>query len=132
MKHLIPEFDALRAALSRRASSRRWCCRACAASRKTAATSPTSDIDGLVDYLGVPRIQIEEVLCFYTQFRRAADRPLAHPGVPQRLLLAARRRADDRRTSTQKLGIAPGETTPTAASRCRRSSASARAAPRRW
>ena len=28
------------------------------------------DIAGLVDYLGVPRIQIEEVLSFYTQFRR--------------------------------------------------------------
>ena len=29
-----------------------------------------SDIDGLVEYLGVPRIQVEEVLEFYTQFRR--------------------------------------------------------------
>ena len=29
-----------------------------------------SDIDGLVEYLKVPRIQIEEVL-LYTQFRRA-------------------------------------------------------------
>ena len=29
-----------------------------------------SDIDGLVEYLGVPRIQIEEVLSYYTQFRR--------------------------------------------------------------
>ena len=30
-----------------------------------------ADIDGLAGYLGVPRIQIEEVLSFYTQFRRA-------------------------------------------------------------
>ncbi|MGZ8259502.1 MAG: NAD(P)H-dependent oxidoreductase subunit E, partial [Caldimonas sp.] len=30
-----------------------------------------SDIDDLVAYLGVPRIQIEEVLSYYTQFRRA-------------------------------------------------------------
>ena len=29
-----------------------------------------ADIDGLVEYLGVPRIQIEEVLSYYTQFRR--------------------------------------------------------------
>jgi NADH-quinone oxidoreductase subunit E len=29
------------------------------------------DIDGLAGYLGVPRIQIEEVLSFYTQYRRA-------------------------------------------------------------
>ena len=32
-----------------------------------------SDIDGLVEYLGVPRIQIEEVLSYYTQFRRAPE-----------------------------------------------------------
>jgi NADH-quinone oxidoreductase subunit E len=29
------------------------------------------DIDGLAAYLGVPRIQIDEVLSFYTWFRRA-------------------------------------------------------------
>jgi NADH-quinone oxidoreductase subunit E len=29
-----------------------------------------ADIDALVDYLGVPRIQIEEVLSYYTQYRR--------------------------------------------------------------
>jgi len=29
------------------------------------------DIDGLVAWLGVPRIQIEEVLSYYTQYRRA-------------------------------------------------------------
>jgi NADH-quinone oxidoreductase subunit E len=28
------------------------------------------DIDGVVQYLGVPRIQVEEVLSFYGQFRR--------------------------------------------------------------
>ena len=78
MKHLPdrPSSTRMRARFPP-ASSRRWCCRACAASRRTAATSPTSDIDALVDYLGVPRIQIEEVLSFYTQFRREADRPLA-------------------------------------------------------
>ena len=70
VKHLHRRVRRRAQALSRRASSRRWCCRACAASRKTAATSPTSDIDGLAAYLGVPRIQIEEVLSFYTQFRR--------------------------------------------------------------
>ena len=92
MKHLIPEFDGDAPALSRRASSRRWCCRACAASRKTAASSPTSDIDGLAAYLGVPRIQIEEVLSFYTPVPARADRPLASAGLPQPLVLAARRR----------------------------------------
>ena len=31
-----------------------------------------SDIDALVEYLGVPRIQVESVLSYYTQFRREA------------------------------------------------------------
>ena len=31
-----------------------------------------ADIDALAAYLGVPRVQIEEVLSFYTQFRREA------------------------------------------------------------
>jgi NADH-quinone oxidoreductase subunit E len=32
-----------------------------------------SDIDALVEYLGVPRVQVEEVLSYYTQFRREAS-----------------------------------------------------------
>jgi NADH-quinone oxidoreductase subunit E len=30
-----------------------------------------ADIDALIAYLGVPRIQVEEVLSYYTQYRRA-------------------------------------------------------------
>jgi hypothetical protein len=65
-----------------------------------------SAIDDLVAYLGVPRIQIEEVLSFYTQFRR-------HPldagtsGLSQRFLLDARRRTCAR-SPVEKLGIGPG------------------------
>ena len=45
MKHLIPEFEALRARFPP-ASSRRWCCPACGASRKSGATSPTATSTG--------------------------------------------------------------------------------------
>ena len=69
-----------------------------------------SDIDGLVDYLGVPRIQIEEVLSFYGQFRR---KPIGrcHIQACRNIscsLLGAERILDH---LTQKLGIAPGQTT---------------------
>ena len=70
------------------------------------------DIDGLAAYLGVPRIQIEEVLSFYTQFRR---KPIGrwHLQACRNVSCShARRRAADRRTSSAELGIAPGETTP--------------------
>ena len=112
MKHLIPEFDEAARALSRRASSPRSCCRACAASRKTAATSPTSDIDGLVAYLGVPRIQIEEVLSFYGQFRRKPIGRCHIQACRNVVVLAARRRADHRPPDEQRSASRPGETTP--------------------
>jgi NADH-quinone oxidoreductase subunit E len=68
------------------------------------------DIDGLVDYLGVPRIQIEEVLSFYGQFRRE---PVGrwHIQVCRNIscsLLGAERVLQQ---MTQKLGIEPGQTT---------------------
>ena len=69
MKHLIPEFE-------------RWKTRY-PAGFESSLTIPClrriqedrgyvseTDIDELVEYLGVPRIQVEEVLEFYTQFRR--------------------------------------------------------------
>ena len=69
-----------------------------------------ADIDGLVDYLGVPRIQIEEVLSFYSQFRRE---PVGrwHIQVCRNVscsLLGAERVLQQ---MTQKLGIEPGQTT---------------------
>ena len=110
MKHLIPEFDDAARGAFPRASSRRWCCRACAASRKTAATSPTSDIDGLAAYLGVPRIQIEEVLSFYTQFRRA---PVGrwHLQACRNVSCSMRGAEGVIEHLERRLGIAPGETT---------------------
>ena len=73
--------------------------------------SPTRTSTGLVDYLGVPRIQIEEVLSFYTQFRRKPIGRWHIQVVPQHLVLAARARSGSSTTCSERLGIAPGETT---------------------
>ena len=131
MKHLIPEFDALRARFPAGFESSLVlpCLRRIQEDR---ATSPTSDIDGLVDYLGVPRIQIEEVLSFYGQFRR---KPIGrwHIQACRNVscsLLGAERIIDH--LDEQARHRARGRPPPTAASRCRPSSAWPRAAPRRW
>ncbi len=69
VKHLIPEFDALRARFPAGFESSLVlpCLRRVQEDKGYVADS---DIDALVGYLGVPRIQIEEVLSFYTQYRR--------------------------------------------------------------
>lgn len=69
MKHLIPEFDRLKQRFPKGFESSLVlpCVRRIQEDRGFVADS---DIDGLALYLGVPRIQIEEVLSYYTQFRR--------------------------------------------------------------
>ena len=110
MEHLIPEFEVMRRRFPAGFESSLVlpCIRRIQEDRGYVADE---DIDGLVDYLGVPRIQIEEVLSYYTQFRRkpvgrwhvetcrnvscsmcGAERLMAHVG--------------------KKLGIRPGQTTP--------------------
>ena len=64
------------------------------------------DIDGLVDYLGVPRIQIEEVLSFYTQFRR---KPIGRWHLQMCRNVSCSMRGAE---GTLALGIKAGETTP--------------------
>ena len=68
------------------------------------------DIDGLVDYLGVPRIQIEEVLSFYTEFRRA---PVGRVHVAACRNVSCSLCGAERIVEhlSQRLGIGPGETT---------------------
>ena len=70
MKSLIAEFDALRARFPEGFNSSLTlpCLRRIQEERGYVADE---DIDMLVGYLGVPRIQVEEVLSFYGQFRRA-------------------------------------------------------------
>ena len=70
MKHLIAEFETMRRRFPAGFESSLVlpCLRRIQEDRGYVADA---DIDGLAGYLGVPRIQIEEVLSFYTQFRRA-------------------------------------------------------------
>ena len=109
MKHLVAEFDAIRARFPSGFDSslvvpflRRI--------QEDRGYVADSDIDALVDYLRVPRIQIEEVLSYYTQFRR---KPIGrwHVQACRNVscsLLGADRIVDH---LTQKLRIRPGETT---------------------
>ena len=110
MKHLIPEFARLRQRYPDGFASSLVlpCLRRIQEERGYVADE---DIDGLIEYLDVPRIQIEEVLSFYTQFRRAAsttrcDRP--------RCGNARWARGGERllKHLEDTLGIAAGETTP--------------------
>ena len=70
-----------------------------------------ADVDALARELSVPRVQVEEVLSFYTQFRRA--------GVGRWHLKVCRNVSCSMRGAervlaglSQRLGLAEGETTP--------------------
>ena len=109
MEYLIPEFEKLRARYPAGFESSLVlpCLRRIQEDRGFVADS---DIDALVEYLGVPRIQIEEVLSFYGQFRR---KPIGrcHIQACRNIscsLLGAERILDH---LTNRLGIAPGQTT---------------------
>ena len=69
-----------------------------------------SDIDDLVGYLGVPRLQVEEVLAFYTQFHR---KPIGRWHLQVCHNVSCSLRGSDRilRHLVNRLGIRPGETT---------------------
>jgi NADH-quinone oxidoreductase subunit E len=109
MKHLIAEFDQLKQRFPAgfQSSMVLPCLRRIQEDRGYVADE---DIAGLVAYLGVPRIQVEEVLSFYGQFRRA---PVGrcHIETCRNIscsLLGAERLIDH---LSRKLGIRPGETT---------------------
>jgi NADH-quinone oxidoreductase subunit E len=109
VKHLIPEFEVLRQRFPAGFESSLVlpCLRRIQEDRGYVADG---DIDALVQYLGVPRIQIEEVLSYYTQFRR---QPIGrwHIQACRNVscsLLGAERIVDH---LSRKLGIRPGETT---------------------
>lgn len=69
-----------------------------------------ADIDDLVAYLHVPRIQVEEVLSYYTQLRRA---PVARWHLQACRNVACSMRGAEGMVAQirARLGIAPGETT---------------------
>ena len=109
MKHLIPELEALKARLPAGFESSLVlpCLRRLHEERGYVADS---DIDEMVEYLGVPRIQIEEVLSFYTQFRR---QPIGRWHLQACHNVSCSLRGAERVIDhlTKRLGIAPGQTT---------------------
>ncbi len=110
MKHLIPEFEAFKARLPAGFESTLVlpCLRRVQAERGYIADS---DIDELVQYLGVPRIQLEQVLSYYTQLRR---KPIGrwHLQVCRNVTCSLRSAEGILDHLTQTLGVATGETTP--------------------
>jgi NADH-quinone oxidoreductase subunit E len=109
MKHLIPEFEQWKKRFPAGFDSSlvMMCVRRIQEDRGYIADE---DIDGLVEYLGVPRIQIEEVLSYYTQFRR---KPIGrwHVQACRNVtcsMLSAEKLIDH---LSKRLGVAPGQTT---------------------
>jgi len=109
MKHLIPEFERLKARYPAGFESSLVlpCLRRIQEDRGYVADD---DIDALVSYLRVPRIQVEEVLSFYGQFRR---KPVGRCHIQACRNLSCSLRGSERILDhlARKLGVAPGETT---------------------
>jgi NADH-quinone oxidoreductase subunit E len=70
-----------------------------------------ADIGALARYLGVPRMQVEEVLSFYTQYRREAGGRW-HVAVCRNVSCSMRGAERVIAACEAKLGIGVGETTP--------------------
>ena len=108
MKHLIAEFEVMRRRLPEGFASSLVlpCLRRIQEDRGYVADE---DIGGLAEYLGVPRIQVEEVLSFYTQFRRA---PIGRAHLQVCRNLSCTMRGAERVIDhlCERLGLAPGET----------------------
>jgi NADH-quinone oxidoreductase subunit E len=109
VKHLIAEFDALRARFPAGFASSLVlpCLRRLQEDRGYVADE---DIGALVAYLGVPRVQVEEVLSFYTEFRRA---PVGSCNVQVCRNVSCSMRGAERLLErlSRRLGIEPGQTT---------------------
>ncbi len=110
MKHLVPEFDALRRRFPPGFESSLVlpCLRRIQEDRGHVADA---DIDSLAAYLGVARIQIEEVLSYYTQFRRESIGRW-HLQACRNLSCSMRGAEGVIEQLGDRLGIAPGQTTP--------------------
>ncbi len=110
MKHLIPEFEAIRKRLPPEANSTLVlpCLQRIQDDRGYIADE---DIDALIEYLGVPRIQVEEVLTFYTMLRR---KPIGRWHLQVCRNVSCSMRGAERLIDhlSRQLGVAPGQTTP--------------------
>jgi NADH-quinone oxidoreductase subunit E len=109
VKHLIPEFDVMRKRYPPGTESSLVlpCLRRIQEDRGYVADS---DIAELAAYIPVPRIQIEEVLAHYTQYRRA---PIGrwHLQACHNLSCSMRGAEGVLEHLSRKLGITPGQTT---------------------
>jgi NADH-quinone oxidoreductase subunit E len=110
MKHLIPEFEKFRERFPSGFESSLVlpCLRRIQEDRGYVANS---DIEELAAFLGVPPIQIEEVLSFYTQFRR---KPIGrwHLQFCHNVSCSMNGAEHVLAHVEQKLGIKPGQTSP--------------------
>ena len=109
MKHLIPEFEKMKERYPEgfEASLVLPCLHRIQQDRGFVAEE---DIAGLVDYLRVPRIQVEEVLSYYTMLRR---KPIGrwHLQACRNIACSMRGAEGVIGHLSTKLGIQPGETT---------------------
>ena len=110
MKHLIPEFEKFRARFPAGFESSLVlpCVRRIQEDRGYVSNE---DIEELAAYLGVPQIQIEEVLSFYTMFRR---KPIGrwHLQFCHNISCSMNGAENLLHYVEKKLGVRPGETTP--------------------
>jgi NADH-quinone oxidoreductase subunit E len=110
VKHLIPEFEKLRERFPEGFESSLVlpCLRRIQEDRGYVADP---DIEDLAAYLGVPQIQIEEVLSFYTQFRR---KPIGRWHLQMCHNVSCSMRGAERLLDhvQKRIGVGPGETTP--------------------
>ncbi len=110
MKHLIPEFERLKTRLppGHDATLMVPCLHRIQEDRGYIADS---DIDDVADYLGVPRIQVEEVLSFYGMLRRA---PIGRWHLQICRNVSCSMRGAERLIDhlIERLGVQPGQTTP--------------------
>jgi NADH-quinone oxidoreductase subunit E len=110
VKHLIPEFEKLRARFPAGFESSLVlpCVRRIQEDRGYVADE---DIEQLAAYLGVPQIQIEEVLSFYTMFRR---KPIGrwHLQFCHNISCSMNGAENVLAYVERKLGVKPGQTTP--------------------
>ena len=110
MKHLIPEFEKMkeRYPAGFESSLVLPCLRRIQEDRGFVAEE---DIVALVEYLKVPRIQVEEVLSYYTMLRR---KPIGRIHLQACRNIACSMRGAEGVIAhlSRRLGVKPGETTP--------------------